>query len=266
MDNLDSVNILGVNIHLVTIRDVLDRMDEILTSPKKSVISHVHVMAINLACEQTWFRNFLNQSSLVYCDGMGVRLGARLLGYTHIPERFTLADWMDQLAEFAAARHYSLFLLGNPPGSADRAAEKLCAQYPGLNIVGTYHGFFDKTLNSPESEIVLNLIQQSLPDILLVGFGMPAQEKWIYENWDRIASRLVIPCGAIFEYVAGDLKRGPQWMTDHYLEWLARVIISPTRYWKRYLIDNPKFFARILWFKVEPEFGMTPTPYQKALF
>jgi N-acetylglucosaminyldiphosphoundecaprenol N-acetyl-beta-D-mannosaminyltransferase len=245
-----SINLLGVNIHLVTIQDVLTHIDEVLASKKKTVITHVHVMALNLAYEQPWFQNFLNQSSLVYCDGMGVRLGARMLGYQKIPERFTLADWMGRLSEFAADRKYSLFFLGNPPGSADRAASRLCALYPGLNVAGTYHGLFDKSLHSPESENVLNLIRQTRPDILLVGFGMPAQEQWINENWDRIAARLVIPCGAIFEYVAGDLKRGPHWMTDHYLEWLARVIISPGRYWKRYLIDNPKFFIRILKYRL----------------
>jgi N-acetylglucosaminyldiphosphoundecaprenol N-acetyl-beta-D-mannosaminyltransferase len=246
MNNLDCINLLGVNIHIVSVRDILNRIDEVLASQKRTVITHVHVMALNLAYEQPWFRNFLNQSSLVYCDGMGVRLGARMLNYQKIPERLTLADWIGQLAQFAADRQYSLFFLGNPPGSADRAAIKLSNLYPGLNVVGTQHGLFDKSNRSPESELVLNLIQQSRPDILLVGFGMPAQEKWIDENWDRIAARLVIPCGAIFEYVAGDLKRGPRWMTDHYLEWLARVIISPGRYWKRYFVDNPKFFARIL--------------------
>lgn len=250
MNNPDSINLLGVNIHLVTVRDVLNHIDRVLASQEKAVITHVHVMALNLAYEQPWFRNFLNQSSLVYCDGMGVRLGARMLNYQKIPERLTLADWMDQLAQFAANHNFSLFFLGNPPGSADRAAIKLCNQYPGLNIVGTQDGFFDKSLGSPESEMVLNLILQTRPDILLVGFGMPAQEKWIAENWDRIAARLVIPCGAIFEYIAGDLKRGPRWMTDYYLEWLARVIISPGRYWKRYLVDNLKFFTRILRFKL----------------
>jgi N-acetylglucosaminyldiphosphoundecaprenol N-acetyl-beta-D-mannosaminyltransferase len=246
MSTLNSIQLLGVNIHLVTVEGILDQMDAILATHKRSVISHVHVMALNLAYEHTWFRDFLNQSSLVYCDGMGVRLGARLLGMPAIPERTTLADWMEQLAEFAAQRRYSLFFLGNPPGSADRAADKLSQRYPELKIVGTHHGFFDKSLNSTASKQVLDQIQHSRPDILMVGFGMPAQEKWIEENWDRIAARLIIPCGAIFEYVAGDLKRGPQWMTGHYLEWLARVIISPHRYWKRYLVDNPKFFARLL--------------------
>jgi len=250
MPTLNTIDLLGVNIHLVSIKEVLDQIDAILNSQEKSVISHVHVMAMNLAYEQAWFRNFLNQSRLVYCDGMGVRLGARLLGYQNIPQRITLADWMDQLAQFAAARHYSLFFLGNPPGSAERAADRLCQQYPELKIVGTCHGFFDKSSDSPTSQHVLDLIKQSKPDILMVGFGMPDQEMWIAENWDRIAARLVIPCGAIFEYLAGDLKRGPKWMTDHYLEWLARVIISPARYWKRYLVDNPKFFFRLLRYKL----------------
>ena len=93
---------------------------------------------------------------------------------------------------------------------------------------------------------MVEYINRIQPDILLVGFGMPLQEKWLSKNWDSLDVKIAITCGALFEYLSGDLKRGPRWMTDHYLEWLARMIISPRRYYKRYLRDNPLFLYRIL--------------------
>lgn len=255
MSKTGRINLLGVNISLVTIDDVLGLIDESLGSQKKTVIAHVHVKALNLAYQQTWFRQFLNNASLVYCDGMGVRLGSWIVGYKSLPQRFTLADWICGLAQHSAKHGYSLFLLGNPPGSAEKAARKLQELFPSLKINGSYHGFFDKTHGSPQNHSVLDQIEAVKPDILLVGFGMPDQERWIGENWDEIKAGFVIPCGAVFEYIAGDLKRGPRWMTDHYLEWLARLIISPQRYWWRYVSDNPVFIWRILkqkFFRIVP--------------
>ena len=75
---------------------------------------------------------------------------------------------------------------------------------------------------------------------------MPAQEKWLMENWDNLNTNVAITVGAIFEYMAGTLKHGPNWMTQYYMEWLFRLIDRPDRYAKRYLRDNPLFIYRIL--------------------
>lgn len=242
---MNTVNVLGVQIAQVTLKEALQRILEIVECRQRAIISHTNVTGMNIAYEQPWFRKFLNSSEFVYCDGMGVQLGARLLGH-HIPERFTLADWMYEYAQLAEEHHLSFYFLGNPPGVADRAAIRLRERFPDLKIVGAHHGYFDKTPGSPENEAVIADINRSRPDILLVGFGMPLQERWLSENRDRLEATLAMPVGAAFEYVAGDLPRGPRWMTQNYLEWLARVLISPARYSKRYLKDNPLFLYRVL--------------------
>jgi N-acetylglucosaminyldiphosphoundecaprenol N-acetyl-beta-D-mannosaminyltransferase len=140
----------------------------------------------------------------------------------------------------------TLFLLGGSMGVADTAAQRLKERYPQLQIVGTMHGFFNKGKPHDENREVIRMINQANPDLLLVGMGMPLQEQWLMENWHELNPRVAITCGALFEYISGDLRRGPQWMTDNYLEWLARMIISPKRYTKRYLRDNPLFLYRVL--------------------
>jgi N-acetylglucosaminyldiphosphoundecaprenol N-acetyl-beta-D-mannosaminyltransferase len=242
---MSKVNLLGVGVDALTLEEVLKFIRGTIASGKRARLSYAHVMALNLAYEQEWLRTFLKEIELVYCDGMGVQLGARLLG-RHLPQRFTLADWIDRLALLAAQNDFSLFFLGNPPGSAQRAAENLQARFPGLQVVGVHHGFYDKTAGSEENEAVIEQINAVQPDILMVGFGVPIQERWVKENWEHLQVNIALSCGAIFEYVAGDLPRGPQWMTDHYMEWLARVLISPRRYWRRYWRDNPLFLARVL--------------------
>jgi N-acetylglucosaminyldiphosphoundecaprenol N-acetyl-beta-D-mannosaminyltransferase len=242
---MDRVNIFGVFVDPVCLLDVLELIRQAVSTGRRTLITHVNVRGLNIAYEQEWYRSFLNGSDLVYCDGMGVQVGARLLG-CRIPERFTLADWVYPLAEMCAKEGFSLYLLGNPPGVPERAAVSLQARYPHLRIAGTQHGYFDKSSSQPDNQAVVERINLARPDILLVGFGMPLQEKWLLENWSRLGACVAISCGALFEYVAGDLPRGPAWMTQYYLEWLARVILSPGRYGWRYLRDGPLFLARIL--------------------
>ena len=242
---MNTADILGVQVNLIRLPQVMERIQQVIVRDRRAIFTHANMHAIIIASEQEWFRQFLNDADLTTCDGMGVKLGARLLGYD-IPERFTLADWIWQLAGFAEDQGYSLFLLGNPPGVPDRAFAQLQARYPRLQLAGVQHGYFNHTAGHPENEAVIQKINAAHPDILLVGFGMPEQERWLQANWPRLKANITLTCGALFEYMASDLKRGPHWMTDHYLEWLARALISPRRYLPRYLHDTPLFLWQLL--------------------
>lgn len=227
----------------------------LVTLGKRGMVLSGNVHSLNLAYRQAWLRLFMNHADLVRLDGAGLRLGARVLGHP-TPPRATWADFAWQLAAFAEPRGFTFFFLGGRPGVAEKAAARLRERHPDLQIVGTHHGYFDKTPGSPENEAVVHAINAVKPNILIVGFGMPIQERWLMENWDRIDANVALTAGAMFDYVSGELRRGPRWMTDHGLEWLARLIIEPRRLWKRYLIGNPLFLWRVL----KQRFGLLRLP------
>jgi N-acetylglucosaminyldiphosphoundecaprenol N-acetyl-beta-D-mannosaminyltransferase len=239
------INVLGIEIDNISLDEILGRIEKNIVGRKRTIITHIHVKGLNIAYQQDWFREYLNSSDINFCEGKGVKLAARWLGYKNVYVH-TFADWIDQLAGLAEFRGFSFFFLGNPPGIALRATQVLQAKFPKLKIAGTYHGYFNKQSGHPENEVVVKMINAAQPDILMVGFGMPIQEKWTKENWHRLDAEVVIMCGALPEYIAGTLPRAPKWMTENYLEWLGRIIISPRRYWKRYLIDNSILFFHIL--------------------
>ncbi|MCZ7552983.1 MAG: hypothetical protein B6D39_06705 [Anaerolineae bacterium UTCFX2] len=241
----EKVDLLGVQVDSLTRVEILKRIADAVRLDERLLVAHANLRGLNLAYEQPWLRGFYQRAQIVYCDGMGVMLGARLTRQ-RIRERFTLADWVWQLAALAVDLQARLFLLGNPPGVAQAAAHNLLKVYPEIQIAGVQHGFFTMQADGPENLAVISRINELKPHILLVGFGMPLQERWLDENWERLNVNVAITCGALFEYLAGDLKRGPQWMNDHYLEWLARLIISPGRYAARYLYDIPVFFYRTM--------------------
>ncbi len=241
----EKVNLLGVRIDTLRLQEMLALIRQHAVSGERCLIAHVNIMGLNLAYEQSWLRDFYNRADAVYADGMGVLLGARLQGQ-RIPERYTLADWVWPLAAMAAENDLGLFFLGNPPGVAKRAGECMQQRFAALRMAGTQHGFFDKTPGGWENEAVLAQINRSGAQLLLVGFGMPRQEAWLRDNWARLDVPVAITVGALFEYISGDLKRGPAWMTQKYLEWLARMLLQPRRYARRYVHDIPLFLIRIL--------------------
>lgn len=238
------VQLLGVKIDPVTVQELHGFIREAVVTKDHVLIPNVNVYGLNLAYDDPELRAILDQADLVFCDGAGVMLGARLTGQA-IPERITYADWMWQLAEFAAKEGFSFYFVGAHPGVAERAAEALHARVPGLRIAGVHHGYFNHEPDSPETRKVINAINQAQPDILIVGLGMPLQEYWLAQNWSELDVRVGLTGGAVFDYISGNLRRGPVLLNDHGFEWLSRLLVEPDRLWKRYLIGNPIFLWRV---------------------
>jgi N-acetylglucosaminyldiphosphoundecaprenol N-acetyl-beta-D-mannosaminyltransferase len=224
---------------------LLQALAERIDRRQQTIVLSGNVHGFNLAYEQPWLRAFFNQADFVRLDGSGLRLGARLVSQT-LPPRLTWADFVWDLAAFAEPRGDRFFLLGGRPGVAEAAAARLRERHAGLQIAGTHHGFFANRPGHPENEAVLAQIATSRPDILLVGMGMPRQERWIYDNRDRLAATVTMTAGALFDYVSGRLRRPPPLFTATGLEWAGRLLIEPRRLWRRYLVGNPLFLWRIV--------------------
>jgi N-acetylglucosaminyldiphosphoundecaprenol N-acetyl-beta-D-mannosaminyltransferase len=239
------VNILGVWVDALTVAGLHAKILGIVRERGHALVLHANVHGLNLCCRDPELRAFFNSAPVVFCDGVGVVLGARILG-GRLPGRITYADWAWQLAGFAEREGLSLFFLGGRSGVAEKAAARLLDRHPNLRIAGVHHGYFDQAVDSPENETMLEEINAARPDILLVGFGMPLQERWLMHNWERIDARVALTGGAVFDYVSRELKRGPRLLTDNGFEWLARLLIEPKRLWRRYAIGNPLFLARVL--------------------
>ncbi len=236
------VDVLGVKVDPLELRQVLLRVEEFIQSGDKRTVLYANVYCVNVAGVDREYRRILNLADLVYCDGYGVVLGARIIG-GHIPERMTGADWIFDLGNFCQEKGYSLFLLGSRPGVPEKTASRLRDLYPSLKISGVHHGYL-----TDEDEIAraIETVNSKRPDILLVGMGSPIQEKFIFHNRERIDAPVCWAVGALFDFTAGVVPRAPRWMLDNGLEWLFRLIYEPGRMWNRYLVGNTRFLARVL--------------------
>ena len=236
------VDVLGVGVDPIDLRQVLSTVGEFIRSGEKKTVCYANVHCVNIARRDREFREILNGADLVYCDGFGVVLGARIMGM-HLPGRMTGADWIYDLCSFCQDAGYSIYLLGSRPGVAGKAAGRLRELYPSLEIPGSHHGYLS---DQREVEATIREVNGCRPDILLVGMGSPLQEKFVRRHRDRFDVPVCWTVGALFDYVAGVVPRAPRWMLDHGLEWLFRLLYEPRRMWSRYLVGNTVFLMRVL--------------------
>ena len=164
----------------------------------------------------------VNGADLVLADGIGVIYGAKLLG-TPLKGRVTGIGFAQGLMERMAGGGRSLYLLGAKPGVAERAAENLARQYPGLQIAGTHDGYFSE--DGPVTED----IRASGADVVFVCLGAPKQEKWMRRNGEAAGAHLMVGLGGCLDVFSGEVKRAPAVFQKLGLEWLYRLAANPSR-------------------------------------
>jgi N-acetylglucosaminyldiphosphoundecaprenol N-acetyl-beta-D-mannosaminyltransferase len=229
MSAASSIEILGVRVDDVTNDEMLATVHGYVASRQPHQIVTLNSEMLVAAWDDPGFRRLLNSADLNVADGVGLMMAARWLGHP-LRERVTGSDGIYRLAEHCARMGYRPFFLGAASGVADAVAGRLAACYPGLNVAGAYAG----SPCSEDEDDVVSRVQIAAPDMLFVAYGVPAEERWIARNRDRLAVPVMIGVGGAFDFVAGVTSRAPLWMRQAGLEWLYRLIRQPWR-WRRQL-------------------------------
>ncbi len=234
-------SMFGLPIDRITTGQVMDRVESYVKSGKPHQILYLNAHCINRSFDDDEYRAIIKQSDLVYADGMGV-VWASHLTHHPIPERVNIGDFLIPFCRWCYEKGYSVYFLGSESDIARRCVEMIQEQVPDLKVAGIRNGYF-----TPEEEKdIIKDIQEKRPEILLVGMGVPQQEKWLREHLQELNVPVAWGVGALFEYYAGKVSRAPYWMRSNGLEWLYRLILEPGRMWKRYLIGNILFIMRVI--------------------
>ena len=240
------INICGIEIDRYNFDEVLERIVNHAVagrSPEYVVTPNaMHILSLQTDAP---FREIYRQAFLVVPDGVSLLWSAKFLN-TPLNGRVNGTDLFEQLCAVAAATELKVFLLGGRAGAADTAKAILEARHPGLKIVGTHCPPYGFEAQSAELALINAKIKAVNPDLLFVGLGAPKQEKWIAANYQELAVPISVGIGVSFELVANMVSRAPVWMQRTGLEWLFRLIVEPSRLWKRYVIGNPLFILLVL--------------------
>jgi exopolysaccharide biosynthesis WecB/TagA/CpsF family protein len=196
-----------------------------------------------IAAQDREFKAAYEDADLVVADGAPV-VWLSKLGGTPLKERVAGSDLFWTLGQASAETGVTLFFLGGVEGAADAAKAELEKRYPGTKIVGTYCPPFETFSTQEEQDRIRDVVQAAKPDILLVAFGAPKQEKWIAANKDRLGVPVAIGVGGSFEMASGMLKRAPKWMQRTGLEWAYRFAQQPRRLFDRYIVRDVPHLAK----------------------
>ncbi len=228
------MKLLGVRVDTYDRHDVEDRLRMFVLSKSAHRISTINPELAMWAQHDSEFRALLNTSDLALPDGFGLTLAARRQG-TRI-HRITGFDLVIELMRIAQEEHATVFLLGGKDWSVHHAALKIKKLFPGVKVVGaeagpeiTHHGGYLQVDND-EHRLIIDHLKLLKPEILLVGFGHPKQEKWIAKALPNLPSvRIAVGVGGVFDYLSGSVMRAPSVMRALGLEWLFRLFRQPWR-------------------------------------
>ncbi len=230
---LRTVVVLGIPFNDVSFKDVVDWTEQRVRSRCPGYIATANMDFIMQAWRDPEQQRILLEADLVVADGIPIVWLSRLMGFG-LKERVTGSDLVPMFAELCAREGFSLYGLGGAPGVAEKATACLVERYSGLRIAGCYSPPKADVLSMNNAEILAKL-DAANPDILLVAFGAPKQEKWVnmhIRNWRVPVS---IGIGGSLDFLAGTQKRAPQFVQKCALEWLWRMLSDPPRLFRRYV-------------------------------
>lgn len=214
-----------------------DAVASLLTGGRKRV-SFVNAHCCNVRRRNADYARALRSSDVLLPDGVGIELAGKMTG-TALAANLNGTDLVPHLLAQAARMGKSVYLFGGRPGTAEAAARQLILQTPTLRIAGVRDGYE----GAANTEAVIADINRSGADILLVALGVPMQEVWLYQNAGRLNAGLTLGVGALFDFLAGNVRRAPAIVRRTKTEWVWRLAMEPRRLCQRYLIGNATFLA-----------------------
>ncbi len=247
---MQTLDLFGVKVTPVDREGILAQVSAWAQEDGRRRVTYVNANCLNIAARDATYRDLLNSFDLIYSDGIGVVWAARFIEGGRL-YKVTGREWIDGLCALAERQRLRIYILAGRPGVAQQARQNLESRWPKLCITGVADGFFAEKSEAQ----VLEEIARQRPQVLLVGMGVPKQEEWLVRQADRLDVPVCWAVGALFDYVAGVERPVPAWLERMGLEWLWRMLIDPRGKWKRYIMGNPRFIARVLWRKIQMGIG-----------
>jgi N-acetylglucosaminyldiphosphoundecaprenol N-acetyl-beta-D-mannosaminyltransferase len=199
------------------------------------LITSANGQVLSMCARDGAVRALFEAADLIHVDGTPLVFASRLRS-VRLPERVATTDLFHDVAERAPSVAATFYLLGATDEVIARAAENVRRRYPRLTLAGYRSGYFSA---AEESEVVAQ-VNAARPDILWVGMGAPAEQRFCLRVRARLSNvGLIKTSGGLFDFVSGRNSRAPGWMQAIGLEWAYRMALEPRRLAYRYLTTNP---------------------------
>lgn len=245
---MEKQQMLNTYVNNVDMNEAIRAIDAMIAANKRSYIVAINVDVVMKIEKDSYLKEITDNADMVLVDGKPLIWISKWYKKP-IKAKISGSDLVPLLCKHSSQKGYTIFIIGGKDGVAEQARKKLEKKLPEIKIVGTYAPPFDFHKEPRELNRINEMISRVHPDILIVCFGCPKQEKWIYENYQKYNAKVSVCAGATVDFLSGNVKRAPRWMSDHGLEWFYRFIQEPRRMFKRYFIDDIKIVKLIFKYK-----------------
>lgn len=203
------------------------------------------------------FRERYSKAEFIFADGMPVIWASRWLGKP-LPERVTGADLFVSLCRQAQRQRWRVMLLGGMPGTESKLMDGFARFFPGMDIEIVAPSMrFDPY--GAEGEAFAEKVREHEPDVIFLCVGMPKQENWALHYAPTLPGGIILCVGAAMEFAIGLQRRAPKWVQRMGMEWAWRLASNPRRLWRRYLVDDTRFFL-LCWRQWRNQRGSAAAP------
>ena len=236
--------LLNTFVNNVDMDETVALIEQIIDTGKKGYVVAVNVDVLVKIENDPYLKRIADEADLTLVDGKPL-VWISKLHHNPVKAKISGSDLVPRLCDVSSDKGYSVFILGGKDGIAEKAKNNLLTKLPNINVVGTYSPPLGFEKSNDELEKINTLLSNAKPNILIVCFGCPKQEKWIYENYQKYDANVSICAGATVDFLAGNIKRSPKWMSEFGLEWFYRFLMEPKRLFKRYFLDDLRIFFLI---------------------
>lgn len=235
-----TIRLLNLNIHSISLKALLDNLNEgVVFTPN---VDHL----VKLQKDERFYKTY-KCANWIVCDSKIVNLAAKFLKEPFeevIPGSSLLPAFYEYHKENEDTK---IFLLGAVEGVALKAMDIINKKVGRPIVVGAHSPSFGFENNKDECEKIIDIINESEANVLVVGVGAPKQENWIFDYKDKFSKiKIFMALGATLDFEAGNINRAPTIFQKLSMEWLYRLLKEPKRLWKRYLVDDMPFFLLVL--------------------
>jgi N-acetylglucosaminyldiphosphoundecaprenol N-acetyl-beta-D-mannosaminyltransferase len=235
----EQINVLGVGVHAVDMRSAASLFEARIRDGGKAYVCLTGVHGIMEAQRDAGLKSILAEALLVAPDGMPTVWIGHMQGFPAMQRVFG-PDLMIDIIGREEFRNCSHFFCGGKPGVAESLRDAMLRRFPWVKIIGTYSPPFRRMTAMEESELEAK-VRSLQPDIIWVGLSTPKQERFMARYLPVLDTKLMVGVGAAFLFHTGAIKDSPNWVKHAGLQWLHRLLQEPSRLWRRYLLNNPRF-------------------------
>ena len=220
----------------ISFNEIVEDINSGIVSKEKRLIVPVNLDMMRMAYKNKEFNAVINESSLSVVDGKPLIWLSKIVR-NGIKEKISGSDLIYPVLDLCNKNHYSIFIVGGINDVPEKACAAIKEKYPNVVVKGYHSPVFGFEKNADETQKVVECINQSKADIVLLCLSAPKQELFFNKNKASLIDATYICAGATVDFLAGNVKRAPKWMSKVGLEWFYRLMKEPRRLFKRYWLD-----------------------------